>query len=98
MSITDATTAIGVTRNTLSELVNEKRGLSPEIAVRFVKAFGGTEEGWQVQQAECDPAHVCRDPLKLKKLELGNVKKSFLCDSKVLQFPSAAFRAETAGS
>ena len=35
LSITDAAEALGVTRNTLSELVNGKRGISPEMAVRL---------------------------------------------------------------
>jgi addiction module HigA family antidote len=38
LSITDAA-ALGVTRNTLSELVNGKRGTSPEMAVRLSKGF-----------------------------------------------------------
>jgi addiction module HigA family antidote len=71
LSITDAAAALGVTRNTLSELVNEKRGISPEMAVRLAKVFGGTEEGWLVQQAQYDLAHVRRDRLRLKKLELA---------------------------
>src|SRR5579859_3305469 len=71
LSITDAAAALGVTRNTLSELVNEKRGISPEMAVRLAKVFGGTEEGWLVQQAQYDLAHVRRDRLKLKKLEIA---------------------------
>ena len=70
LSITDAAAALGVTRNTLSELVNEKRGISPEMAVRLSKVFGGTEEGWLVQQAQYDLAQVRRDRMKLKKLEL----------------------------
>ena len=37
LSITDAAEALGVTRNTLSELVNCKRGISPEMAVRLAK-------------------------------------------------------------
>ena len=45
VTITDAA-ALGVTRDTLSELVNGKRGISPEMAVRLSKVFGGTEEGW----------------------------------------------------
>ena len=69
LTITDAAEALGVTRNTLSELVNEKRGISPEMAVRLAKVFGGTEEGWLVQQAQYDLAHVRRDRLKLKRLE-----------------------------
>jgi hypothetical protein len=57
-------------RNTLSELVNEKRGISPEMAVRLSKVFGGTEQGWLVQQAQYDLAQVRRDRIKLKRLEL----------------------------
>jgi addiction module HigA family antidote len=55
LTITDAAEALGVSRNTLSELVNEKRGISPEMAVRLSKVFGGTEEGWLVQQAQYPP-------------------------------------------
>ena len=69
LTITDAAQALGVTRNTLSELVNEKRGISPEMAVRLAKVFGGTEEGWLVQQAQYDLAHVQRGRIKLKRLE-----------------------------
>ena len=72
LSITDAAAALGVTRNTLSELVNEKRGVSPEMAVRLAKVFGGTEQGWIVQQAQYDLARVQRDRMKrLKRLELA---------------------------
>ena len=71
LSITDAAAALGVTRNTLSELVNGKRGISPEMAVRLAKVFGGTEEGWLVQQAQYDLAHVRRERLKLKRLQFA---------------------------
>ncbi len=71
LSITEAAAALGVTRNTLSELVNAKRGISPEMAVRLARVFGGTEEGWLVQQAQYDLAHVRRDRLKLKRLEIA---------------------------
>ena len=71
LTITDAAEALGVTRNTLSELVNGKRGISPEMAVRLAEVFGGTEEGWLVQQAQYDLAHVQRDRLKLKRLEIA---------------------------
>lgn len=70
LTITDAAAALGVTRNTLSELVNEKRGISPEMAVRLSKVFGGNAESWLVQQAQYDLAHVRADRLKLKRLEL----------------------------
>ena len=61
--------ALGVTRNTLSELVNEKRGISPEMAVRLSKVFGGSEDGWLVQQAQYDLAQVRRGRMKLKRLQ-----------------------------
>jgi addiction module HigA family antidote len=69
LTITDAADALGVTRNTLSELVNGKRGISPEMAVRLSKVFGGTEDGWLVQQAQYELAQVRRDNIKLKRLQ-----------------------------
>ena len=71
LTITDAAEALGVTRNTLSELVNGKRGISPEMAVRLSKVFGGTEDGWLVQQAQYELAQVHRDNLKLKRLQVA---------------------------
>jgi addiction module HigA family antidote len=69
LSITEAAAALGVTRTTLSELVNAKRGISPEMAVRLEKVFGGSAESWLVQQAHYDLAHVRTDRIKLKRLE-----------------------------
>jgi len=71
LTITAAAEALGVTRKTLSELVNEKCGISPEMAVRISKAFGGTAEGWLVQQAQYDLAQVQRDRIKIKRLEIA---------------------------
>jgi len=71
LSITQAASALGVTRTTLSELVNEKRGISPEMAVRLSKVFGGSAETWLVQQAQYDLAQVRTDRLKLKRLRFG---------------------------
>jgi len=69
LSITAA--ALGVTRTTLSELVNERRGISPEMAVRLSKVFGGSAESWLLQQAQYDLAHVDAGHLKLKRLQLA---------------------------
>ena len=71
LTITQAAQALGVTRNTLSELVNAKRGISPEMAVRLSKVFGGTEQGWLVKQAQYDLAQVRRDRIKLKRLKIA---------------------------
>src|ERR1700686_415330 len=71
LTITQAAGALGVTRNTLSELVNGKRGISPEMAVRLSKVFGGSAESWLVQQAQYDLAHVRTERLRLKRLQLA---------------------------
>jgi plasmid maintenance system antidote protein VapI len=41
------------------------------MAVRLSKVFGGTEEGWLVQQAQYDLAQVSRERLKLRRLEIA---------------------------
>ena len=64
-----AAAALGVTRTALSELVNEKRGVSPEMAVRLSKVFGGSAESWLTQQAHYDLAQVRTDRIKSKRLE-----------------------------
>jgi addiction module HigA family antidote len=71
LTITQAAAALGVTRNTLSELTNGKRGISPEMAVRLSKVFGGNAESWLAQQAQYDLAHVRADRMKLKRLEFA---------------------------
>ena len=71
LSITAAAAALGVTRTTLSELVNGKRGISPEMAVRLSKVFGGSGESWLVQQAHYDLAQVPAGRLKLKRLRVA---------------------------
>lgn len=71
LTITNAAAALGVTRNTLSELVNQKRGISPDMAVRLARVFGGSEEGWLLQQARYDLAHVGRENIVLSRLEFA---------------------------
>ena len=71
LSITAAAAALGVTRTTLSELVNEKRGISPEMAVRLSKVFGGSAESWLVHQVQYELAHVRADRMKLARLKLA---------------------------
>jgi antitoxin HigA-1 len=71
LSITAAAEALGVTRTTLSELVNGKRGISPEMAVRLSKVFGASPESWLVQQAQYDLSHIKAGQLKLKRLQFA---------------------------
>jgi addiction module HigA family antidote len=70
LTITRAAEALGITRTALSELVNGKRGISPEMAVRLSKVFGSSAQSWLTQQAEYDLAQVRVDRIKLKLLEL----------------------------
>jgi len=46
LSVTAAAKGLGVTRQALSDLVNEKAGVSVEMAIRLSKAFGSSPEMW----------------------------------------------------
>jgi addiction module HigA family antidote len=46
LSITDTAEALGVSRKTLSALLNGRQGVSPEMALRIAAAFGGSAEHW----------------------------------------------------
>lgn len=54
LSVTKGADILGVTRQTLNNLVNGKSGISPEMAIRLDKAFGGTAEGWIALQVAFD--------------------------------------------
>jgi addiction module HigA family antidote len=69
LSITAAAEALGVSRVALSELVNGRRGISTEMAVRLSKAFGASAESWLAQQAQYDLAQVNADRIKVKRFE-----------------------------
>lgn len=56
LSVTKAAQVLGVTRQALNNVVNEKAGISPEMAIRLSKAFGSTPETWVRMQAAFDLA------------------------------------------
>jgi addiction module HigA family antidote len=58
LSITKAADVLGVSRLTLSNLVNGKNGVSPEMAIRLSKAFGGSPEVWLGMQMQYDLAQA----------------------------------------
>lgn len=58
LTITEAATGLGVSRNTLSELINGKNRISPEMAYRLSKAFGRTPESWLNLQVLYDLAQI----------------------------------------
>lgn len=54
LSVTDAARALGVSRKTLSALLNGRSGISPEMALRLAKAFDTSPESWLNQQMQYD--------------------------------------------
>ena len=52
--ISTAARGLGVTRKALSELVNGHSGVSPDMAIRLSKAFGGNPEAWLRLQMQYD--------------------------------------------
>lgn len=58
LSVTAAAEGLGVTRKTLSELLNGHAGISPEMALRLSMGFGGSPESWLQQQSLYDLAQT----------------------------------------
>jgi addiction module HigA family antidote len=73
LSVTAAAKALGVTRQTLNNVVNERAGISPEMAIRLSQAFGSTAETWLAMQAAFDLAVVRKQDgkIKVKRLAAG---------------------------
>ena len=66
LTVTAAAKGLGVTRKALSELVNGKSGISPEMAVRLSKAFGSRPELWLGLQMDYDLAQLQTKAGKIK--------------------------------
>ncbi len=75
LTITDAAKHLCVTRQTLNNLVNERAGISPDMAIRLSKAFGSSPEVWLGLQADYDLALATRRAasLKIARLDPGNI-------------------------
>ena len=58
VSVTDAAQALGISRKTLSAILNGRAGVSPEMAVRLSMAFGTSAESWLNQQTQYDLWHA----------------------------------------
>jgi addiction module HigA family antidote len=54
LSVTEAADGLGVSRKTLSSLLNARSKVSPLMAIRLAKAFGGSPESWLTHQAYYD--------------------------------------------
>jgi addiction module HigA family antidote len=58
LTVTEAAKVLGVTRTTVSKLINGRSAVSPEMAVRLSKAFGSTPAFWLQLQTNYDLAQV----------------------------------------
>ncbi len=72
LTVTETAKALGVSRKTLSRIVNEKAGISPEMAVRLSIAFDTSSESWVNQQAQYDlwQAEQHRNEMQVLKLSV----------------------------
>jgi addiction module HigA family antidote len=66
LTVTEAAQRLGVTRQALNNVVNEKGGISPEMAIRLSKAFGSSPEVWLGLQMDYDLAEAQRNAGKIK--------------------------------
>jgi len=70
VTVTQAAEALGVSRKTLSAILNGRAGVSPEMAVRLSNAFGTSSESWLNQQTQYDLWHAERRRKQLRVARL----------------------------
>ena len=70
LTVTESAEALGVSRKTLSALLNGRAGISPEMALRLAKAFDTSAESWLNQQLQYDlwMAKKANKNLKVRRL------------------------------
>ena len=70
LSVTEAAKGLGISRKTLSAILNGRAGISPEMAVRLSLAFSTTSESWLNHQVQYDlwQAEKRRKSLRVMKL------------------------------
>ena len=70
LSVTEAAKKLGISRKQLSDIVNGHSGISPEMAIRLDKAFGGSPDTWFRLQAAYDLAQAMKtaDRIKVDRL------------------------------
>ncbi|MEE8263156.1 MAG: HigA family addiction module antitoxin [Gammaproteobacteria bacterium] len=66
LSVTRAAEALGVSRKTLSAILNGRAGISPEMAIRLSLAFDTSAESWLNQQSQYDLWHAEKNRKRLK--------------------------------
>jgi antitoxin HigA-1 len=74
LTITEAAKVLGVTRQTLNNLVNGKSGISADMAIRLDKAFGGDAETWLRLQMAYDLAQARQHEVEINVKRVGRRK------------------------
>ena len=71
LSVTEAARRLGVTRQALNNVVNGRAAISPEMAIRLDKAFGGGAENWLLRQVAFDlrQARMKSDELRVDPMD-----------------------------
>ena len=76
LSVTDTAKMLGVSRKTLSEFVNEKSSLSPEMALRISKATNTSVESWMNMQQKLTLWKACQhEPTNVIPFPLDAIKE-----------------------
>jgi len=70
LTVTEAARRLGVSRKQLSDLVNGHAGISPRMAIRLDKAFGGGADTWLRLQAAYDLAQAMKHADRIKVARL----------------------------
>jgi addiction module HigA family antidote len=78
LTVTAAAAHLGVSRQALNNLVNEKAGISADMAIRLTKAFGSNAEFWMRLQMTYDLAQALKtaDRIKVTKYPVPRAKRS----------------------
>ena len=71
VTVTQAAEALGVSRKTLSAILNGRAGVSPEMAVRLSIAFSTTAESWMNQQIQYDLWYAEQRRKRLRVMKLS---------------------------
>jgi addiction module HigA family antidote len=66
LTVTAGAKILGVTRQTLNNIINARSGISPIMAIRLTKAFGSTPETWLRMQIAYDLAAARKNESKIK--------------------------------
>ena len=72
ISITEMAAILGVSRKNLSQIVNEKTGISAEMAIRLSKVFKTSPHVWLGIQKEYELSMALKNDHSIHVLELPN--------------------------